>query len=328
MAVEVAAADHRALAADVERRERIQLAAVGDADDHAELLLHGRIGGGRSMRPNSSGGPRYLSRSGRTSAALTVSVGNCSGAARPHRAVASATGAPSAVTSTAGDAVIVAHARDIVLDDFDHRRLPGLDRRGADRRWSLLRAGTVCRVASAFSLDPGLAHFGFRFGLATFSHGLHVKVPNCQEGCYAAIPQWRDKVQARSSSASSPPAQPMNDSPIGQPSSVPAGILDLRQSGEARGAGQPHHAHAEIFQIFRRACRPAVRWPARSAAPKSCPEHAICRICARALSWTRRLASACALRDGRGESRCAHECRGRASVDARMTKSPKVCHVS
>src|SRR5215831_5164466 len=44
MPVELAPAGHRPLAADVERAERIELIAIGDADDHAELLLSGGIG--------------------------------------------------------------------------------------------------------------------------------------------------------------------------------------------------------------------------------------------------------------------------------------------
>ena len=52
-----------------------------------------------SMRPNSSGGPLYLSRSGRMVEAFTVSVGNFSAAPARTTPVASATGAPSSVTS-------------------------------------------------------------------------------------------------------------------------------------------------------------------------------------------------------------------------------------
>ena len=51
------------------------------------------------MRPNSSGGPWYLSRSGRSVEAATVSVGNASGAPARTVPVASGTGAPSSVTS-------------------------------------------------------------------------------------------------------------------------------------------------------------------------------------------------------------------------------------
>ena len=47
MPVEVALAGDRSFAADVEHAERAQLLRVRDADRHAELLLHGRVGGGR-----------------------------------------------------------------------------------------------------------------------------------------------------------------------------------------------------------------------------------------------------------------------------------------
>src|SRR5262249_36846485 len=42
---------------------------------------------------------------------------------------------------------------------------------------------------------------------------------------YIAIPQYSATLHARSSSASSPPAQPMNDNPAGQPAPVPTGTL-------------------------------------------------------------------------------------------------------
>ena len=47
MTVELAAAGDRPLAADVERGQRVQLPAIGDAGDHAVLLLNRGIGGGR-----------------------------------------------------------------------------------------------------------------------------------------------------------------------------------------------------------------------------------------------------------------------------------------
>ena len=47
MAVEIAATGDGPLAADIEGAERVDLAGIGLADDHAELLLHGWIGGGR-----------------------------------------------------------------------------------------------------------------------------------------------------------------------------------------------------------------------------------------------------------------------------------------
>jgi hypothetical protein len=45
MPVVIAAAGDRPLPADVECCERVQLPGIGDAGDHAELLLHARIGG-------------------------------------------------------------------------------------------------------------------------------------------------------------------------------------------------------------------------------------------------------------------------------------------
>ena len=51
------------------------------------------------MRPYSSGGPLYLSRSGRSEEAFTVRVGNDSAVPPRTVPVAGATDAPSAVTS-------------------------------------------------------------------------------------------------------------------------------------------------------------------------------------------------------------------------------------
>ena len=51
------------------------------------------------MRPYSSGGPMYLSRSGRSVEALTVSVGKRNAVPARTVPVAGATGAPSSVTS-------------------------------------------------------------------------------------------------------------------------------------------------------------------------------------------------------------------------------------
>ena len=80
----------------------------------------------------------------------------------------------------------------------------------------------------------------------------------------------RDSVTARSSSASSPPAQPMNDRPTGQPATVPIGIDTCGRPAEAGDAGQPHHADAEAIQAPPPACRSSARCRARSAAPRPC----------------------------------------------------------
>jgi hypothetical protein len=49
--VEIALAGHRALAADIDRGQRVHLVRFGNADDHAELLLHFGIGRGRLHTP-------------------------------------------------------------------------------------------------------------------------------------------------------------------------------------------------------------------------------------------------------------------------------------
>src|SRR5262249_62337148 len=47
MPIKISPTSHRTLAPDVEGGERIHLPGVGSTDDHAELLLYGRIGSRR-----------------------------------------------------------------------------------------------------------------------------------------------------------------------------------------------------------------------------------------------------------------------------------------
>jgi hypothetical protein len=47
MLVELAPAGDRAFASDIQRADPVDLAGVGNANDHAELLLHLGVGGGR-----------------------------------------------------------------------------------------------------------------------------------------------------------------------------------------------------------------------------------------------------------------------------------------
>ena len=56
--VAIALARHRALAADVEGGQGIQLPGVRNASDHPELLRHSRIGGRRLHAPEFEGRPR------------------------------------------------------------------------------------------------------------------------------------------------------------------------------------------------------------------------------------------------------------------------------
>ena len=89
------------------------------------------------MRPNSSGGPLYLSRLGSTADARTVSVGKCNGA--PPRNVPLA---PEIACTVFGDqqiggAIECAHARQVVAHDADAGGLACHDRRMelVDRRF-------------------------------------------------------------------------------------------------------------------------------------------------------------------------------------------------
>ena len=130
MPVEVAPAGDGTLAPDVEGGERIHLPGIRHADDHPELLLHGGIGGRRLHAAVFERRPRVLVEIGQDRGGLDGFRRESAAApARARRPVASGTGAPSSVTSSARDPVIGAHAVDIVLHDRDAGRLPGLDRR-------------------------------------------------------------------------------------------------------------------------------------------------------------------------------------------------------
>src|SRR5262245_47889610 len=129
MPVELAPAGDRPLAADVERAERIELVAIGDADDQAELLLSGGIGSRwlhaaelqwwafvaveirQDVDGLHGGGGKAQRRSGPHGA----------GRFEHWRAVRS--------HELAGDAIVAAHAREILLDDRTHGRRAGADRR-------------------------------------------------------------------------------------------------------------------------------------------------------------------------------------------------------
>jgi hypothetical protein len=80
------------------------------------------------MRPYSSGGPRYLSKSGRTAEAFTVAVGKAIGADPRTVPIASGAGAPSSVNQYAADAVEGANPINIAPHDLDAGRPAGRDR--------------------------------------------------------------------------------------------------------------------------------------------------------------------------------------------------------
>ncbi len=128
VAVEGAAAGHRALAADVQRGERIQLTALGDAGDHAVLLLHRRVGGGRLHAAEFERralvfievGVRRRRFDGRR---REVQRRACTHRTRRRRHRGSVFG-----HQRAGDAIIGAGPVDVVLHDFNERGLARADR--------------------------------------------------------------------------------------------------------------------------------------------------------------------------------------------------------
>src|SRR5262245_28825342 len=114
---------------------------------------------------------------------------------------------------------------------------------------------------------------------------------SCLLTAQAPTPQWRANSHARSRSASSPPAQPINDRPTGHPLMVPAGMLIC---------GKPEIPAVQFNRITR------VRNSSSSAPEASIlgailgevgnartvPDVAISRMCSRALAITSRFASA------------------------------------
>ena len=157
MLVELAPAGDRALAADVERAERVELAGVRECRRSCRTAA-ARSGSEAvaSMRPNSSGGPLYLSRSGRMVEAFTVCVGNFSARAGAHHAGRLGNRRAVLRHQHAGDAVVGAHAGEIVLHHRDHGGLRPTGSPRAGRRSSPLRDGNAwvfarsCPACDAF----------------------------------------------------------------------------------------------------------------------------------------------------------------------------------
>ena len=121
MPVELAPAGHRTLAADIERADAVDLAGIGNADDHAELLLHVGLRRGRLH-------PAVFDRR----ALVLVEIGQDGrGLHRLRREFQRAPGAHHARRRRnrravlrhqhAGDAVVGAHTGEIALHHLDHR---------------------------------------------------------------------------------------------------------------------------------------------------------------------------------------------------------------
>ncbi len=129
MPVELAPAGDGPLAADVEGAERVDLACIRDAGDHAELLMHGRVGPRRLHAAELQRRPRILvevRQDGRGRQRLRGKL---------QRAAAAAYGAGNGGDrgaiggdQHAGDAVIGADPRQVVPHHGDAGRAPFADR--------------------------------------------------------------------------------------------------------------------------------------------------------------------------------------------------------
>ena len=210
MPVELAPAGDRALAADVERGERVELAGIRDADDHAELLLHVGIGGGRLHAAEFERRALVLVEIGQERRGLHgLRSGSAAARRRARRRSPAATGAPSCGHQHAGDAVVGAHAVDVVLHDLDAGGLARADRRVqlVDRRLfetkRLRPAAPVLFMArhSSSSLPSDTAASAAALVLAT-GHGFPASCPKALSSRRAGMrsdgyhPEPADEVHA------------------------------------------------------------------------------------------------------------------------------------
>src|SRR5262245_18610297 len=129
MLVELAPTGHRPLAADVDRAERIELVAVGDADDHAELLLSGGLGR-RWLHAAELQWWAFVAVEIREDVGgLRGGGGKAQRRSRPDGACCLEHWRAVCSHELAGDAIVAAHTREILLDDATHGRRAGADRR-------------------------------------------------------------------------------------------------------------------------------------------------------------------------------------------------------
>ena len=127
MSVEFALAGHRTFAADVQCRERVELARIGLADDHAVLLVHIGVGGGRLHAAEFERRTLILIEIGKDRCAGNGLSWKGNRRTAPHGA--DYLGYRGAVLGheQARDTVIGAHPRDVLPDDIDAIRAPGAD---------------------------------------------------------------------------------------------------------------------------------------------------------------------------------------------------------
>ena len=127
--VEVAPAGDRPLAPNVEGGERVHLPGIRLADDHPELLRHVGIGGRRLHAAVFEGRPRVPVEIGQHGGGLDGVRGKAQRHHRAHGARRLGDRGPVLGDEQAGHPVVGAHALDVVLDDRDAGRPPGLDGR-------------------------------------------------------------------------------------------------------------------------------------------------------------------------------------------------------
>ena len=154
--VEVAPARDRTLPPDVEGGERVDLSRARRADDHPELLLHAGIGGGRLHAPVFEGRALVLVEIGQDRGRLDGFRGETQGLCRAHGTHRLRDGGTVFRDEQAGHSVVGTHAVDVVLNDRDAGRLPGLDGRVQllDRRLVQTKRLALCARLCGHDVAP------------------------------------------------------------------------------------------------------------------------------------------------------------------------------
>jgi hypothetical protein len=154
--VKIAPAGDRALAADVEGGQRVQLPGIRDAGDHPELLRHSRIGGCCLHAPEFEGRPRVFVEIGQDGGRLDGVRREAERCLRAHGARRVGDRGAVLGDEQAGDPIIGAGAVEIVLHDRDAGGLPRRDRRVQilDRRLFQTKRLLVCTELRGHSVTP------------------------------------------------------------------------------------------------------------------------------------------------------------------------------
>ena len=153
MPVEIAATGDRTLAADVQGGERVQLAGIGEAGDHAVLLVHRGVRGGRLHPAEFERRPAIAVEIGQDRRRLDGLGREAQRRPGAHRARGFGDRRAVFGDESAGDAVIGARPVEIALHNRGHGGLPGPDRavQLRDRRLFELKR---LRCTVLFAHDP------------------------------------------------------------------------------------------------------------------------------------------------------------------------------